>query len=130
MEVKYYELHSFAGYATAQLRRLDNKAVRTTNQTQREQHILNSINNAFVTFPDKYFEFPKDAIKLYIDKAVQEDYDTEIFMDINLSHYPLRDYKSMWSEMSNIVKDYSKIGKRNKHAAEHGKLAKHMKNVN
>lgn len=119
-------LHSFAGYATAQLRRLDNKAVRTTNQTQREQHILNSINNAFVTFPDKYFEFPKDAIKLYIDKAVQEDYDTEIFMDINLSHYPLRDYKSMWSEMNNIVKDYSKIGKRNKHAAEHGKLAKHM----
>lgn len=47
-------------------------------------------------------------------------------MDINLSHYPLRDYKSMWSEMNNIVKDYSKIGKRNKHAAEHGKLAKHM----
>ena len=47
-------------------------------------------------------------------------------MDINLKHYPLRDYKSMWSEMNNIVKDYSKIGKRNKHAAEHGKLGKHM----
>ena len=47
-------------------------------------------------------------------------------MDINLSHYPLRDYKAMWSEMNNIVKDYGKIGKRNKHAAEHGKLGKHM----
>ena len=47
-------------------------------------------------------------------------------MDINLKHYPLRDYKSMWSEMNNIVKDYSKIGKRNKHAVEHGKLGKHM----
>lgn len=63
---------------------------------------------------------------MYIDKAIQEDYDTEIFMDINLSHYPLRDYKSMWSEMQNIVKDYSKIGKRNSHAIEHNKLAKHM----
>lgn len=119
-------VQSFSGYATSQLRRLDNKAARTVNQAQREQHILNSINNAFVTFPNKYFEFPQDAIKLYIDKSVQEDFNTEIFMDINLLHYPLRDWKSMWSEMNNIVKDYSKIGKRNKHAVEHGKLAKHM----
>ncbi len=47
-------------------------------------------------------------------------------MDTNLKHYPLRDYKSMWSEMNNIVKDYSKIGQRNKHAIEHNKLGKHM----
>lgn len=47
-------------------------------------------------------------------------------MDISLKHYPLRDYKAMWSEMNNIVKDYTKIGKRNKHAIEHNKLGKHM----
>ena len=47
-------------------------------------------------------------------------------MDINLKHYPLRDYKSMWSEMNNIVKDYAKIGKRNKNAITHNKLGKHM----
>ena len=67
-----------------------------------------------------------DNIKLYIDKSPREEFDTEIYMDIALSHYPLRDYKAMWAEMNNIVKDYSKIGKRNKHAAEHGKLGKHM----
>lgn len=117
---------SFGGYATSQLRRLDNKAVRLVNQSDREKHILNSINNAKATFPDKYFTLPEDGIKLYIDIAVQEDYDTEIFMDVHLTHYPLRDYKAMWSEMHNIVKDYSKIGKRNKHAIEHGKLGKHM----
>ena len=43
-----------------------------------------------------------------------KDFDTEIFMDIQLNHYPLRDYKSMWVEMNNIVKDYDKLGKRNK----------------
>ena len=32
--------HSFGGYATAQLRRLSNKAVRTVEQEQREKHIL------------------------------------------------------------------------------------------
>ena len=118
--------YSFGGYATAQLRRLDNKAVRLVNQEQREKHILNSIMNAFHTFPEKYFNFEEDSIKLYIDKSEQEEYDTEIFMDVNLHHYPLRDYKSMWSEMNNVVKDYSKIGKRNKNAIEHNKLGKHM----
>ena len=119
-------VYSFGGYANSQLRRLDNKAARLVGQTEREQHILRSINNAYYTFPEKYFSFPEDSIKLYIDKSHQEDFDTEIYMDINLKHYPLRDYKSMWSEMNNIVKDYSKIGKRNKHAVEHGKLSKHM----
>jgi predicted nucleotidyltransferase len=118
--------YSFGGYATAQLRRLSNKAVRTVEQEQREKHILANIENARYSYPDKYFNYPEDAIKLYIDKSIQEDYDTEIFMDINLKHYPLRDYKSMWSEMQNIVKDYSKIGKRNSHAIEHDKLGKHM----
>lgn len=117
---------SFGGYATAQFRRLDNKSARLVGQEQRQRHILNSIENARYTFNEKYFEHPEDAIRLYIDKAVQDGYDTEIFMDINLTHYPLRDYKAMWSEMHNIVKDYAKIGKRNAHAIEHNKLGKHM----
>ena len=119
-------VYSFGGYAGSQLRRLDNKAVRSASQTEREIHILNSINNAFYTFPSKYFNFPEDSIRLYIDESHQEEYDTEIFMDVNLKHYPLRDYKSMWFEMNNIVKDYSKIGKCNKHVEKHEKLGKHM----
>lgn len=119
-------VQSFGGYANQQLRRLDNKAARLVGQTQREQHILNSIENARYTFNERYFSYPEDSINLYIDNAIQEGYDTEIFMDINLKHYPLRDYKAMWSEMHNIVKDYSKIGKRNARAIEHNKLGKHM----
>ena len=117
--------YSFGGYANSQLRRLDNKAVRLVGQSEKEKHILNSINNARVTF-DKYFYMDDDAINLYIDKSDREEYDTEIFMDVNLTKYPLRDYKSMWSEMNNIVKEYSKIGRRNQNAIEHGKLGKHM----
>ena len=117
---------SFGGYANQQLRRLNNKSARLVGQAEQEQHILNSIQHAAVDFKSRYFSFPDDAIRLYIDKAVQPEYETEIFMDINLHHYPLRDYKGMWSEMSNIVKDYGKIGKRNSHAIEHDKLGKHM----
>lgn len=119
-------IYSFGGYANAQLRRLDNKAVRLVSQSEQEQHILNSIKNASYTFKEHYFPYNDNAIKLYIGKSEQEEYDSEIFMDIDLKHYPLRDYKSMWAEMNNIVKDYSKIGHRNAQAIEHGKLAKHM----
>lgn len=120
-------IHSFGGYATAQLRRLDNKAVRLVEQAQKEQHILNSINNAKYTYKEKFFPLSDaDSISLYLDDAIQENLDKEIFMDIHLTHYPLRDYKSMWSDMNNIVKDYAKIGSRNSKAIEHGKLAKHM----
>lgn len=119
-------IHSFGGYATSQLRRLENKSIRTASQIRQEEHILNSIRNAKYTFPEKYFSYPDDGIELYIDEAVNENMNTEIFMDINLSHYPLRDYKSMWSEMNEVVKSYSKIGRRNQHAIEHDKLGKHM----
>ena len=119
-------IYSFGGYANQQLRRLENKSNRLVGQSQNEEHIYKTIEHAAYDFKNRYFTMPNDAIKLYIDKAVQEGYDTEIFMDINLHHYPLRDYKSMWSEMNNVVKDYSKIGKRNQNAIEHGKLAKHM----
>lgn len=119
-------IHSFGGYANSQLRRLENRAARTMEQTKREEFILRSIENAKYTFPAKFFDCSEDAIKLYIDKAVNPEYDTEIFMDINLKHYPLRDYKSMWSEMIAIVKEYAKIGARNRKAIERGKLGKHM----
>ena len=119
-------IYSFGGYANQQLRRLENKSNRLVGQSQNEEHILKTIEHASYDFKQKYFSMPDDSIKLYIDKAIQEGYDTEIFMDVSLTHYPLRDYKTMWAEMHNIVKSYAKIGKRNEKAIEHNKLGKHM----
>ena len=101
-------VHAFAGYANAQLRRLDNKANRLVDQSAQEKHILNSIENARYSYPSRFFSYPSDAIKLYTDVSHQDDLDMEIYMDINLKHYPLRDYKGMWADMNNIVKEYSK----------------------
>ena len=65
--------YSFGGYSNAQLRRLSNKAARTVDQEEREQHILNSIMNAVYTFPAKYASCPEDSINLYIDKSDREE---------------------------------------------------------
>ena len=95
---------AFGGYATAQLRRLDNKAARLVGQAQKEQHVLNSINNVMADFNERYTPYANDAIKLYIDKSDKEDMESEIYMDVNLTRYPLRDYKSMWSEHNKLGK--------------------------
>lgn len=119
-------IHSFGGYANQQLRRLCNKSNRVVSQSEQEKHIFNTIKNAMHEIKTAYADFTDEEIRLYIDKAVQEGYDTEIFMDVNLKHYPLRDYKAVWSEMQSIVKSYSKVGMRNSKAIEHNKLGKHM----
>ena len=121
-------IKSFGGYANQQLNRLNNKAVRKVSQSEQEEHILKTIlHNAETVFKEKYFPLnDNDCIKLYIDKAVNGELETEIFMDVNLRHYPLRDYKAMWSEMHNIVQSYATVGARNDKAAAKGKLGKHM----
>lgn len=108
-------IQSFGGYADAQLRRLQNALARDSYpQYEREQHIYNSVKNAMYDFMNHYEKFDQGSMKLYIDKAINPELDTEIFIDAQLDHYPLRDYKNIWNEMNNIVKDYDKIGKRNK----------------
>lgn len=121
-------INSFGGYANQQLYRTNQKASHSLSQSELEEHILKTLQFMQESFVDKYATINRenDFIKLYTDKAVQKDFDKEIFMDVHLTHYPLRDYKCMWSELHNTVKAYAKVGKRNANAIEHGKLGKHM----
>ena len=108
-------IQSFGGYADAQLRRLQNALARDTfPQSEKEQHIFNSVKNAMYSFNSSYKNFENGSLEIFIDKSVNPELETEIFVNANLNHYPLRDYASMWNTMSNVVKDYDKIGKRNK----------------
>ena len=107
-------IQSFGNYATAQLRRLQNALARDSYpQAEKEKHILNSILGQMEHLKRTYKSFTGSEINLYIDESDKEDMDTEIFIDIDLKHYPLRDFKNIYSEMSNIVKDYSKLNHRN-----------------
>lgn len=119
-------IHTFGGYAISQLRRLQNKATRLVSQPENEKYILDSIKNAEYDFKQRYFPMTDGSIKLYVDEAVNPEYESEIFMNINLKGYPLRDYAGMWNEMKCIVSSYNKNSKRNETAIEKGKLGKHM----
>ena len=106
---------SFGGYAGAQLRRLQNAIARDSMPPkEREQQILRSVQNALDDFERKYAHSERGNIRLYIDRAVNPEMETEIFVDANYKHMPLRDYENMWSAMNSVVRDYDKIGKRNR----------------
>ena len=108
-------IQSFGGYADAQLRRLQNALARDSfPQSEKEQHIFNSVKNAVHGFNSRFKSFENGNVEIYIDNAVNPEFQKEIFVDVSLKHYPLRDYAGMLSIMSNVVKDYEKIGKRNK----------------
>lgn len=108
-------IKSFGGYADAQLRRLQNAIARDTlSQSDREKHILKSVMNALDDFNRRNIGEDKGSLRLYVDKAENPELETEIFVDADYKHLPLRDYTDMWGTMRTVVRDYDKIGKRNK----------------
>lgn len=106
---------SFGHYAGSQLRRLQNAIARDSlTQSEREKHIMNSVTNALNDFNERHRNYNCSSVRLYIDDAVTDDLDTEIFVDGEFRHYPLRQYNEMINTLTNVIRDYSKIGERNK----------------
>lgn len=120
---------SFGGYATSQLRRLQNSLARDSYpHNEKEVHILNTIKSQMLSFEDRYKGVTENQLKVYIDNSDKAEIDTEIFMDINFKHYPLRDFKNIYAEMANVVHDYGKLNHRNskKDTAHLNKHAMHL----
>lgn len=106
---------SFGGYAGAQLRRLQNAVARDhMPQPEREQHIFRSVKNALEDFERKNEMAGKGSVHIYIDESDNPACQTEIFIDAEYKHLPLRDYENMLGVMNNVIREYDKIGKRNK----------------
>lgn len=106
---------SFGGYAGAQLRRLQNAIARDSMpQAEKEQHIYRSVRNALEDFERNNPLSDKGDIRIYIDDSENPDFEKEIFIDARYRHLPLRDYHNMLGVMNSVVRDYDKIGKRNR----------------
>lgn len=118
-------VNSFGGYATQQLRRLENAIARDRlPQARREEHTLNSMKNAAKRFEEIYTKFDKGSIVLYTDDSPREDLDREVFANIHLTKYPARDFNSIMNELTNIIGTYDKLNHRN-HKKDDNHLNKH-----
>ena len=118
-------IRAFGGYASAQLRRLQNAiASDALSQADRERHIMHSVTNALYDFNQKNANVAGGRMRLFIDKAVTEGLDSEIFVDARYDHFPLRDYNNLIETLRNVVRDYDKVGHRN-HKKDDNHLNKH-----
>lgn len=117
--------YAFGGYATAQLRRLENALARgVLSQEQKEEHILKTLKHKIISFEEQYKPLSNDMLNIYTDTSTKDEYNKEIYMDINLSKYPLRDFNGAYSQLRQIVSDFDKLNHRNsKKDEEH--LLKH-----
>lgn len=120
---------SFSGYASQQLSRLENALARDRlSQAKKEEHILNSIRNAMITFKSRYTEFNENSVILDLGDSDKEDMDKEIKVNIHLNEYPLRELAGMLGEMQNVVRLYDKVNHRNKKKDENH-LDKHAQHL-
>jgi len=118
-------IYTFGGYANAQLRRLQNRAMHNLAQEEKERHIQKSIEHASLTFREQVAQYPDDAFRIYPDVSEKPEMDTEMYVDIKLKHYPLRDLNVLSQDVSAIIRDYDKIGHRNANAYTKARIAKH-----
>ncbi len=117
-------IHSFSGYAIQQLRKLENALARDRlPQSKKEEHMLQTIQEAMTTFVDRYSDL-NSGIVPFIGKSNKIDLDTEILVNVDLKGYPLRDFNACINDMKTIVKDYDKLTGRN-HKKDDYHLNKH-----
>ena len=107
---------TFAGYATQQLRRLENALARDSYpQEDKERHILRSLEAESLASTDAYALFNKEnSMKLYLADSDKDGYEQEIHIDLNLKGVPLRDFVSLRNQFANQLRNYGKLRNRNK----------------
>ena len=116
---------SFGHYADAQLRRLQNAIARDTlSQPSREQHILRSVQHTLEDFNRRHETDAENRASVFIDDAVTDGLEKEIFLKASFSRYPLRKYNELMNSLNLVVRDYDRIGKRN-HKKDDNHLNKH-----
>lgn len=116
---------SFGHYADAQLRRIQNAIARDTlPQPTREEHIRRSVQHTLDDFNRRYETDEENTARIFVDEAVTEGLEKEIFLEANFRKYPLRQYNSMMNMLNAVVRDYDRIGKRN-HKKDDNHLNKH-----
>ena len=97
---------AFGGYATAQLRRLQNALAHDAYpEAEKQQHILGTLNTVLQNFNKRYQE--DYGIKVYLKEG-------QLVTDMELTGYPLRQAHGMLSEMVSIIREYEKLNHRNR----------------
>lgn len=105
---------TFVGYATAQLRRLQNALARDTYpKIEKERHILKSIQSMMLSCQKEY-ALKNSSIQFELLDSPREDFDKEIFVTVKSERVPLRNFLAMNHGLNTLLNNYAKLNHRNR----------------
>ncbi len=110
-------VRSFGRYASDQLRRLQNALARDSlPHAERERHIMNSVQRVIDNFNcgENNSDRLQCDIRLFLDKSDNSDLEQEIFVDSVCHHYPLRKFADLSGRLRGVLKEYERLGSRNR----------------
>lgn len=118
---------SFCAYAHQQMMLLKNSVARDRlGVDEREKYILEKCERQIENINGRYQSIPEGGMRLYLSESQGEGRGKEeLYMDVALTKYPVRDYKNLIGERNEITKTYGKINHRNK-KKDNLHLNKHM----
>ncbi len=109
-------INTFGGYANQQLRRLENKSARISDNDSHQKNLMKITRNILAQYPDA-------KINTYVDNNDEDE--PQVYVDINLTRYPLRELNMILDNLKFAEQTHTKLGKRNTNAITHSKLSKH-----
>lgn len=121
--------NSFGGYATHQLRRLENALARDRlSQAKQEEHIKGALERSLNQFADKHSAPSKyGMVELLTGPSTKDDFELEVLCNVSLEGYPVRDFQTLINTLSAVVSSYNKLNHRNnKDEAHLNKHAMHL----
>lgn len=110
-------INTFSEYALQQLYRMQQKTNAALTEEELNRHISGVLNNMSKKMNDKY-NLDENNVSFYL-------VDGKIKCNIIATQCSIEDLSGMLSEFNNTLRDYRKTSKRNEHALNHGKIAKH-----
>lgn len=110
-------INTFSEYALQQLYRMQQKTNAALTEEELNRHISGVLNNMSKKMNDKY-NLNENNVSFYLA-------DGKIKCNIIAKQCSIEDLSGMLSEFNNTLRDYRKTSKRNEHALNHGKIAKH-----
>ena len=113
---------TFGGYATAQLRRIQNAMSRDGDDAKRlAEGALRSMTAAVASFPDRYANYTDGGIVLRVEDDGEND--PCVYADFNVKNMPIHEFRGMCGELDDINKNAANLGKNRR--KKDGKIAKH-----
>ena len=102
---------SFAGYATAQLRRIQNALAHDSySEADKERHIQKSLESMMLSLESQY-ELAGGSITFDMK---EEDGNSELCASVHIDDVPLRRFLAVNNAMTNMLRNYDKLNNRNK----------------